>query len=280
MKSEIVELRNNLNKAVDALEKTKVSDILAILLTKTVDKELLKQSNLGKIVNNIRKIDSFPDDVKSLAKSVVEKWKKDINDSSSKPSPVSTSSPIPSVYESSSPSTPVSNKLSVSGSTSSNTVRSLATDKITYREYGIKARDYFIELLYKTLAGGSDLEGETIIRIVLKIEKCVNSANEGKDAQYQSRFRTIITSLKNNDALRESLLLEQLEPEKFAVMTKEEMAADHVKEKITGAEKLAVHNAQVAKGAMAETDIFQCGKCKKRKTTYTQKQTRSADEPM
>ena len=32
-----------------------------------------------------------------------------------------------------------------------------------------------------------------------------------------------------------------------------------------------VHNA---------TDIFKCGKCKQRKTTYYQMQTRSADEPM
>ena len=31
---------------------------------------------------------------------------------------------------------------------------------------------------------------------------------------------------------------------------------------------------------MASTDMFQCGKCKQRKCTYYQMQTRSADEPM
>ncbi len=30
----------------------------------------------------------------------------------------------------------------------------------------------------------------------------------------------------------------------------------------------------------AETDGFQCGRCKQRKTVYRQAQTRSADEPM
>ena len=30
----------------------------------------------------------------------------------------------------------------------------------------------------------------------------------------------------------------------------------------------------------ASTDQFQCGKCKQRKCTYFQMQTRSADEPM
>jgi transcription elongation factor S-II len=32
--------------------------------------------------------------------------------------------------------------------------------------------------------------------------------------------------------------------------------------------------------AQASTDAFQCGKCKQRKCTYFQMQTRSADEPM
>ena len=31
---------------------------------------------------------------------------------------------------------------------------------------------------------------------------------------------------------------------------------------------------------IATTDMFKCGKCKKRKCTYYQLQTRSADEPM
>ena len=34
------------------------------------------------------------------------------------------------------------------------------------------------------------------------------------------------------------------------------------------------------RGAQASTDQFQCGKCKQRKCTYFQMQTRSADEPM
>lgn len=32
--------------------------------------------------------------------------------------------------------------------------------------------------------------------------------------------------------------------------------------------------------AVATTDMFRCGKCKQRKCTYYQMQTRSADEPM
>jgi transcription elongation factor S-II len=35
-----------------------------------------------------------------------------------------------------------------------------------------------------------------------------------------------------------------------------------------------------AKNLGATSDMFQCGKCKKRECTFYQKQTRSADEPM
>lgn len=39
-------------------------------------------------------------------------------------------------------------------------------------------------------------------------------------------------------------------------------------------------NAKGAEAQEAETDAFECGKCKQRKCRYYQKQTRSADEPM
>lgn len=35
-----------------------------------------------------------------------------------------------------------------------------------------------------------------------------------------------------------------------------------------------------AEEVQAETDAFQCGRCKQRKCRYRQAQTRSADEPM
>lgn len=41
-----------------------------------------------------------------------------------------------------------------------------------------------------------------------------------------------------------------------------------------------LHKSLGAGERQAETDAFQCGKCKQRKTRYRQAQTRSADEPM
>lgn len=40
------------------------------------------------------------------------------------------------------------------------------------------------------------------------------------------------------------------------------------------------HKSLSAKEKMAETDAFQCARCKQRQCVYRQQQTRSADEPM
>lgn len=42
----------------------------------------------------------------------------------------------------------------------------------------------------------------------------------------------------------------------------------------------ALFESQRGRKTLATTDQFQCGKCKKRQTSYYQMQTRSADEPM
>ena len=58
------------------------------------------------------------------------------------------------------------------------------------------------------------------------------------------------------------------------------MASDEMKQLRQEIAKEGIREAQVAKNQGTETNLFKCGKCGKRKTTYTQLQTRSADEPM
>jgi transcription elongation factor S-II len=52
------------------------------------------------------------------------------------------------------------------------------------------------------------------------------------------------------------------------------------KQQVQDAEKANMAEAVSAQQLHAETDMFKCGKCQKRRTTYFQMQTRSADEPM
>ena len=58
------------------------------------------------------------------------------------------------------------------------------------------------------------------------------------------------------------------------------MASEEMKQFRQECAKEGIRDAQVAKNQGTETELFKCGKCGKRRTTYTQLQTRSADEPM
>lgn len=60
----------------------------------------------------------------------------------------------------------------------------------------------------------------------------------------------------------------------------QEMASEEMKQFRQECAKEGIREAQVSKNQGTETDLFKCGKCGKRRTTYTQLQTRSADEPM
>lgn len=58
------------------------------------------------------------------------------------------------------------------------------------------------------------------------------------------------------------------------------MASDELKKATDLLNQQNLHHALAAGEQEAETDAFQCGRCKQRKTRYRQAQTRSADEPM
>ncbi|CAM9506028.1 unnamed protein product [Lampetra planeri] len=100
--------------------------------------------------------------------------------------------------------------------------------------------------------------------------------------KYKNRVRSRISNLKDvkNPELRKNVLCGNITPEKIARMTAEEMASDELKEIRKAMTKEAIREHQMAKTGGTVSDLFSCGKCKKKNTTYTQVQTRSADEPM
>uniref|UniRef100_A0A673K967 Transcription elongation factor A protein 1-like n=1 Tax=Sinocyclocheilus rhinocerous TaxID=307959 RepID=A0A673K967_9TELE len=98
----------------------------------------------------------------------------------------------------------------------------------------------------------------------------------------KNRVRSRISNLKDakNPNLRRNVLCGNVSPDRIAKMTAEEMASDELKEMRKNLTKEAIRDHQVATSGGTQTDLFTCGKCKKKKCTYTQVQTRSADEPM
>ena len=93
---------------------------------------------------------------------------------------------------------------------------------------------------------------------------------------YTDRLRTICTNLKNDELLT-SLLTGEITPQQLAFMTHQEMNPEHWRKWI---EQKALRDAnKFTNNIQASTDMFTCKKCKGKRCTYYELQTRSADEP-
>lgn len=160
--------------------------------------------------------------------------------------------------------------------------RTAKGDGIRTELIGDKTRDKCMELIYDALASDSGAPTEQILTRARGIESAVHSQYDGTTAEYKSRIRSLFVNLKdkNNPGLRESIVSGDLSVEKFSKMTSSEMASEERKAADSKIKEQNLHNSLGAEEQQAETDAFQCGRCKQRKCRYRQAQTRSADEPM
>jgi transcription elongation factor S-II len=95
---------------------------------------------------------------------------------------------------------------------------------------------------------------------------------------YESRLRSVYINLKNNPKLLELILSEKVRAHEIAFMTHQEMNPEKWAALIDKKNKEDQNKYEVK--IEAATDTFTCRKCRSKKCTYTQAQTRSADEPM
>ena len=93
---------------------------------------------------------------------------------------------------------------------------------------------------------------------------------------YIDRLRTIYINLKNEELLK-PLQNHELAPHTLVFMTHQEMNNEHWKTMIDKKIKRDANKFNV--NTQASTDTFTCRKCKSKKCTYYELQTRSADEP-
>jgi transcription elongation factor S-II len=99
---------------------------------------------------------------------------------------------------------------------------------------------------------------------------------------YKQKMRSLFQNLKNksNPTLRVRILSGSIAADKFIIMSLDELKSA---EKRAEEEKLAKDNmdkAMVPQEIKSVSDALRCGKCGQKKVSYTQAQTRSADEPM
>ncbi|KAG0182020.1 RNA polymerase II elongation factor [Apophysomyces sp. BC1021] len=272
----ILKAKRALLKAAEADKTRDIMDIMGQLGKVKATQELLRKTDIGKTMSKMRSHQSA--EVSQKAKDIVKKWKLDVAGEMvprAKPSP---SPSQPSGNASSQASTPSSPKTP----TETGPPRTVKTDEVTFKTTGSTPRDKTIELMYAAVGLGSYADSSLLLKRALAIETAIYTEFQTINDGYKAKVRSLTLNLKNksNPALRESVVSGELPVQKLCKMSVEEMASEDSKARDRKLAEEALFKARGAGSAQAETDMFMCGKCRTRKCTYFQMQTRSADEPM
>ncbi|KAL6123462.1 hypothetical protein ACLB2K_075984 [Fragaria x ananassa] len=120
------------------------------------------------------------------------------------------------------------------------------------------------------------------IRVAVTVESVLFENWGGSNGSQKAKYRSLMFNLKDqkNPDFRRKVLLGDIKAERLVDMSTVEMASDERQAENKKLEEKALFDCEVERAPEASTDQFKCGRCGKRKTTYYQMQTRSADEPM
>ncbi|ORY91286.1 transcription elongation factor S-II [Syncephalastrum racemosum] len=271
----IAKAKRALLKASETKNSKDMIDIMDNLIKIKATQDLLRKTDIGKTLGKLRTSEDVA--VSQKAKAVVKKWKDDVVLSAKQ-----ASQPKPKSPPSEAPSTKSTPSNTASPPSDNAPPRTVKTDDVKFDSTGSTPRDKTIELMYGAVALGSFADTGLLLKRAMAIEKAVfeefGSVNDG----YKGKVRSLALNLKSksNPGLRESIASGELPVTKLCKMSVEDMASEESKARDRKLAEEALFKARGAGSAQAETDMFICGKCKGRRCTYFQMQTRSADEPM
>ncbi|KAI1901404.1 hypothetical protein AGOR_G00034090, partial [Albula goreensis] len=272
---DIIRIAKKMDKMAQKKNGAGALDLLRELKDVTMTLELLQSTRIGMSVNAVRK-QSTDEEVTSLAKALIKSWKKLLDgpgagggdrssDEKKKEVAAPRSAPSPThLAATPSQDSPESQEESNSSGKFEPTNVSPHALITTFPEApstSDSVRNKCREMLSTALQAGEF---------------------QNTDMKYKNRVRSRIANLKDikNPNLRRNVLCGNIAPGRMARMTAEEMASDELKEMRKNLTKEAIREHQMGRTSGTQTDLFTCGKCRKKNCTYTQVQTRSADEPM
>ncbi|KAI6131752.1 transcription elongation factor [Pisolithus croceorrhizus] len=278
--SDVAELKKLVKdlQNVATTNEEKVSILQILKKNFQVNEAILRESKAGLAVGKLRTSDAK--EVSDLAKEIVKKWKNEVERAKGG-SGGKTTANAKSTAASRKPPTPASGSVTPASNGKSE-VRTAKSDGVKISVAGDATRDRCIELIYDGLACDSAAPTDLILSRAKGVEQAVFAQFGSTNGEYKGKVRSLFVNLKDkgNPNLRESIVSGELSPEKFSKMTSEEMMSE---ERRAADQKIKEENLFKSLGAgaqEAETEGFQCGRCKQRKCRYRQAQTRSADEPM
>ena len=94
---------------------------------------------------------------------------------------------------------------------------------------------------------------------------------------YAGRFRSLLYNFNKNPAFKKQVEEKTICPQSLSNMTHQEMDPAFWSDRIE--KKMKRDHSRLSTNIEASTDLFTCKKCRSKKCTYYELQTRSADEP-
>ncbi|XP_065314853.1 transcription elongation factor A protein 1-like isoform X2 [Gordionus sp. m RMFG-2023] len=276
-----------IGKKLDEIVKNENSDqnpldLLNLLNSLPITLEILQKTRIGMTVNSLRKHTTH-ENIANLAKFLIKKWKKLLteqniskdNKNQIKKLNIENDKHLNYEVQTCIPQTLSQMSSEISPSNSQDSINF----EITNDPIRIKCHELLINALTYADMPSGPLDPK---QIAIRVEETIFKEFSNTDFKYKSRIRSKVANLKDskNPRLRENVLLGHITPERLATMTTEEMASDEMKILRQKYTKDSINDHQMSITTGTPTDLFKCGKCKGKKCTYSQIQTRSSDEPM
>jgi transcription elongation factor S-II len=269
-----------LNKAVTSDEP--VSNILIILdeIKKNAapNEEMIRSTKAGVFIGKLRS--NSNKEVARVAADIVAKWKRNVDAAKAAKQKSKLDSPAAVTPSAASPAPSAApGPRQFTGD----------TEKRHWKEEGVDldrtdsgTRNNVIGLLYNGLAYQSNLADQELLAKAIEVEHAGFKAYNGETNGYKTKMRSLVMNLKNKKAghLRKGVMSGDITPAKFVVMSDSELLSteQRLRDKALQAENMK--KAQVPTPDKVFATSIECTRCHKKTVSYTQAQTRSADEPM
>ncbi|XP_047187318.1 transcription elongation factor A protein 2 isoform X2 [Scophthalmus maximus] len=288
---EVERIAKKLDKMVHKKNTDGALDLLRELKNIKMSLETLQSTRVGMSVNAVRK-QSSDEEVQTLAKVLIKSWKKLLDGSEGKSEEKEKKkegSPVRSSSTSKDSGSSEKSKKSeeTPDSPTPPTLPALPAQVTSFPPAPVttdSVRNKCRELLVAALQTDDDHKtiGVDCDHLAAQIEEQIFQEFKSTDIKYKTRLRSRISNLKDqkNPDLRRNVLCGNISPQRIASMTAEEMASAELKQIREALTKESIREHQLSKVGGSETDMFICNKCHGKSCTYTQVQTRSADEPM
>jgi transcription elongation factor S-II len=231
----------------------------------------------------ISKLKANPDkNIARLAAEIVSKWKKIVqSEQQSKKAKMAASSPPGAVSSPVAVDVKTENKAN-KAFTGDVSKRRWDVEKVDTKRTGVPTRDNCVGLMYNGLAFMSSESSTTLIIKAIEVEEAAFKEFGGETPDYRAKLRSLFQNLKNaqNRELGPRVMSGEIPPAKFVTMTHEELKSAQRKLEDDAMAKENLKKAQVPMAEKSISDALRCGRCQQKKVSYSQAQTRSADEPM